>query len=230
MSTSTRVISHKSEDTDKGISLKYQSPEKALNLADGPTLRNPDKQIIYAAPTFEKWVGSVGLQGAENKFIEYSFVDVNDLYAAICLDDDGYECGYYSRQAEIDQGYSSLLFTEGHYPAVNTYDQAIWNKGGIPEYGNLKSFMSVEIINHGTNNIYNDNWLDVRLYGKDRQLHPYSKMYIPVAEKFYAGFHARNTRELPYNIEIQIAKNIVPMSRIEDKRLIRRTIEFGTQY
>ena len=90
--------------------------------------------------------------------------------------------------------------------------------------------MSVEVINHGTDNIFNDNWLDMRIYSKDRLEHPYRKMYLPVGEMFYVGFHARNTRSLPYNLEVQIAKEVVPLSGIKDKRLIRRTIEFGTQF
>ena len=150
---------------------------------------------------------------------------------AECYDDEGYQCAYYhAKYKEEDIDYDGLIWERGNFPDHNTYRQALWTKSQLPNYSPQKSFMSVEIVNKGTDNIYNDDWLDVRLYAKDRVEHPYSKMYIPVSETFYAGFHARNTRELPYDIEIHIAKEIIPLSRIEDKRLIRRTIEFGTQY
>ena len=227
-----RVIAHDNSSTIvRGKKLKYQSPKKELNLVSGPSLLNPDEQVIHAVPMVEKWVDTVGLWSAENKFIEYTFVDSEKLYALSCYDDEGYECLYYDEYLmEQDAGYKKLKGYPGQYPTINTYMEAKWTKGGIPIYSPEPGFMSVEIINHGVDNIYIDSNVDVRLYTKDRVEHPYSKMYIPICEKFYAGFHARDTHLLPYNIEIQIAAEIIPLYKITDKKLMRRSIEFGNQY
>ena len=231
MSTSNRVIARKPAIKDKGIRLRYQSPSKSLNLCDGPTLIRPDEQLIRALPVFDQWEDKVGLFGAENKFIQYNFH--NKLVAKECYadDDQGYLCLYYNAAAkEKDAGYQGLEAFGEDIPILNSYEQAVYSADGIPDYSPEKTLISVELINHGTDNMFNDDWLDMRIYAKDRLEHPYPKMYVPIGEMFYVGFHARNTRNLPYNVEVQIAAEILPPSRVKDKRLIRRTLEFGDQY
>ena len=204
---------------------------KSLNYANGPTLQRPEQVVIYAMPTYDKWEDEVGLFGAENKFIHYTYSN-NTISAVACFEDVGYECAQYRPFAqERDPGWTGLTWNPRDFAEEETYAQAeVITDNQIPDYSPQKTFVSVEIVNHKTGNIYNDDWLDVRLYAKDRMEHPYSKMYVPWKEPFYAGFHARNTRRLPYNVDIVIGKEIVPLDRIEDKRLIRRTIEYGTQF
>jgi hypothetical protein len=203
---------------------------KSLNYANGPTLQRPERMTVYAMPMIDKWEDAVGLFGTENKFVLYTYSD-KEILAASCLEDVGYECAaYHPFKPETDEGWKGLKWDPKSWDEGPDYEEALWlAQNQIPDYSPRKTFVSVEIVNHKTGNIYNDDWLDVRLYAKDRIEHPYPKMYVPWKEPFYAGFHARNTRRLPYDVDIVIGKEIVPLSGIEDKRLIRRTIEYGTQ-
>ena len=204
---------------------------KSLNYANGPTLTRPDYQTIYTLPTTDKWEDAVGLFGTENKFIFYTYTDSETLTANSCFEDDGYECGsYLPFRPEEEEGFKGLLWQPQDFPVEESYEQAnIIVENEIPNIPGEQLFVSVEIVNHGTDNIYVDDWLDVRLYAKDRIEHPYPKMYVPWLEPFYVGFHARNTRRLPYNVDIVVGKEVKPLAQI-DKRLVRKTIEFGTQY
>ena len=64
--------------------------------------------------------------------------------------------------------------------------------------------VKIDLNNLKTGNQYIDSWLDIRLYNKERMEHPYDIMYVAPREFFYIGFHARNTRRLPYNVECAI--------------------------
>ena len=88
---------------------------------------------------------------------------------------------------------------------VNTYQPAAFSGESIPTLHT--KFFKVELINLKTGNIYIDCWLDVRLYNKNLEEHPYDIMYIRHNEPFYIGFHARNTRRLPYNVTCAIGNN-----------------------
>ena len=207
------------------------SAGKSLNYANGPTLIRPDVQQVYALPAVEKWEDAVGLFGAENKFVLYTFTDKDTLAAHSCYEDEGYECVAYNQfKKEEDVGYKQVKWDRRNKPIEDTYLQAQFLKTQFPQYPGEQEYISVEIINNKTGNIYNDDWLDVRLYAKDRIEHPYSKMYVPLLEPFYAGFHARNTRRLPYDVDIVIGKEVKPLRLIEDQRLVRRTIEFGNEF
>lgn len=70
-----------------------------------------------------------------------------------------------------------------------------------------EELISVQIKNLGTDNKYNDAWLDTRLYSKDRLEHPDDLMYVKKNDWFYLGIHARNTRRIDYNIEIRIGES-----------------------
>ena len=92
---------------------------------------------------------------------------------------------------------------------------------GLPAIGD-EEYLSVEIINNGTGNIYVDNHVDIRLYTRDRQEHPYDLMYITRYDFFYIGVHARNTRVLPYDFELRIGSQYRHVSLIDDKRYIMK--------
>ena len=71
------------------------------------------------------------------------------------------------------------------------------------------SYVSVDLENLKTGNKYIDNWFDVRLYSKSREEHPYDKMYVRLNDYFYIGFHARNTKRLPYNVKCVIGREYI---------------------
>jgi len=106
---------------------------------------------------------------------------------------------------------------------VNTFDPA-----NIKVTVNNKTnpYVSIELKNLKTGNIYIDSWLDSRLYTANQEEHPYDKMYVRANDCFYLGVHARNTRRLPYNIECIIGNEYKGYSELtdEDRRYIARRI------
>ena len=75
--------------------------------------------------------------------------------------------------------------------------------------------VKINLKNLKTGNIYLDSWLDVRLYTQDREEHPYDVMYCGRRDSFYIGFHARNTKRLPYNVECIIGEEYLTDSELK---------------
>ena len=74
---------------------------------------------------------------------------------------------------------------------------------------------SVNLQNLKTGNKFIDTWFDVRLYRADKEEHPYDFMYVPLGSYFYVGFHARNTKRLPYNVRIAVAEQIIDSTTLK---------------
>jgi hypothetical protein len=93
-------------------------------------------------------------------------------------------------------------------------------------YRKFGGLLSIDLKNLKTGNTYIDSWLDVRLYTADREEHPYDRMYIRENDFFYIGFHARNTRRLPYNVDCLVGDVYVREDSLTDdeRRYIARRI------
>ena len=46
--------------------------------------------------------------------------------------------------------------------------------------------------------------MDVQLYGPDKRPTEEDKIYTDLIIDVYIGFHARNTKRLPYNVRIEV--------------------------
>ena len=153
----------------------------------------------------------------ENHFVKVN-VNVDPSIAFACFEEEWWECAF---------------MTNSNDPTVNTYTQALvdMNKdlNVVNEYdpaGVLANklvvkpdaYVSVDLSNLKTGNKYIDAWFDVRLYNKERQEHPYEKMYVRLNDFFYIGFHARNTRRLPYNVNCVIGQEYVSGLKPEQVR------------
>ena len=147
-----------------------------------------------------------------------------------------------SKEDVVDQGYYYPEVTSGPPDYISdTYDPYTigsgndldGNNSGYPydqldyEFANITgnklfiksdSYVSVDLTNLKTGNKYIDAWFDVRLYNKAREEHPYDKMYVRINDFFYIGFHARNTRRLPYNVDCVIGKEYVSGLKPEQER------------
>ena len=88
--------------------------------------------------------------------------------------------------------------------------------------GFIVDFLKVDLENLKTGNQYIDSWFDVRLYTRDRKEHPYNKMYVHLNDVFYIGFHARNTKRLPYNVSCDVGQQYIPIELLEDERYLNR--------
>ena len=208
-----------SDNTNQG----YVASSRALNYGKGPTIQRPETEKVTNIPRIIAFKDAVGLFGTENHFVRVQMniqnpilglyfengwipanfgeetVDALDPYTYV---NEGNQPG----QAYID--YDADNDTDGTCGSattcINTYEPVDISGDTI---SNLTSkYFKVELKNLKTGNIYIDSWLDVRLYNKQYDEHPYDLMYVKYNEPFYIGFHARNTKRRPYNVECAVAQ------------------------
>ena len=102
-----------------------------------------------------------------------------------------------------------------------------WNSAATPALTlpgiGTETYLSVQLVNHETGNMYNDTHLDVRLYTSEHEEHPYDLMFIKPKDHFFVGVHARNTRRLPYNIEVKIGEEYTPLESITNRSYIMKS-------
>ena len=190
---------------------QYLAVNKTLNYASGSnSLLNARQERVTAIPSETNYRDSVGLFGAENIFIKIQLdiqntksvytndnTVVNEYFPAIVdlnVNDDQYLWDEAFLDFNVD-----LLPVDDYYPAELNNDLAL-----VP-----RALVSVDLANLKTGNKYIDAWFDIRLYTKDRIEWAYDKMYVPTTDFFYIGFHARNTKRLPYNVNLKIGSELI---------------------
>ena len=191
---------------------------KVLNYANGASIQKPIQERVTVLPRRLKYQDTVGLFGAENVFVkvDLKIIDTGNL----CFEEPGWECLKitFADSELLNTYYTAIMDPSKDLETVNTYEPAEINS-------KLASFpnphVGVSLANLKTGNKYIDAWFDVRLYTKAREEHPYDEMYLPVNDYFYIGFHARNTRRLPYNVECLIGTGYKSKNDV-DPRLIAK--------
>lgn len=188
----------------------YLSANRSLNFAsDSNSLTTAATQRITALPFRTEYKDTVGLFGSENYFIRVD-LDIQNQAGSGNIVLFGY------LPAAIDNSYSGdgldtyddpVIDYDRDLEIVNTYlpaviDNSIGNQGFRP-------LLSIALNNIGTGNKFIDSWLDCRLYTSDRKEHPYDLLYISPDDHFYIGVHARNTKRLPYDIELLVGQIVV---------------------
>ena len=185
------------------------SSSKSLNYAkDSNNINRAKKgQLLTAIPYTLKYQDSVGLFGSENIFLKVDLdikssrsiytcnpFPINDYFDPCLTTEIGEENNF--ETGELD--FSLDLVTEnGYFPATITSDLTAASD----------PYTRIDLTNLKTGNKFIDAWFDVRLYRPDGVDHPYDRMYLPLKSYFYIGFHARNTRRLPYNVEVLVGEN-----------------------
>ena len=195
---------------------------KSLNYAPAPTLQQAQRVSTTVYPFTFKLVGQVGLQGAENYYVRVDVDLITPLDAE--FEEDGWEPAdvQYGSPTTINTYESEVVdfnadppppeppegecvgYVNPNFPGVfqfNCYQAAVFTNP-VPKFWD--PMVSVDLTNIGVGNIYIDNWLDTMLYTRDKKMWGYDKMYIRPRDHFYIGVHARNTRQLPYNVEVTI--------------------------
>ena len=188
----------------------YAAVNRSLNFAKGSnSITNAASERVTVAPAVRNYQDTVGLFGAENVFIK---VDV-DILNSSNLDENGILQNDYNDVVVtgIDDSTFEWQTAVADYnldllPIENDFEPA--------EFTNTVSFIpgavaKVSLKNLKTGNKYIDNWFDARLYRKDREEHPYDEMYVPLNSFFYVGFHARDTKRLPYNVSMTVGEEII---------------------
>ena len=201
------------------------SASKSLNFAEGASIQKASKTgQVTRLPYTIKFKGTTGLFGAENQFFEIN-TEVKDygqrsdvfegpyLVARItddCGTDTYYECALIDPNADLE-------------PIVNTFEPAVITDNLVAVN---RPVFTVQVKNYGSGNKYEDDWLDVALYTKQRFTHPYEGMIIESKDKFYLGFHARNTRRLDYDVDIVIGEAFTSYYDLteQQKELMQRII------
>ena len=200
---------------------------RSLNYAAGPSITRPAHQNVTIAPYNIRMESSVGLFGAENYFLKVN-LDILNIAPGACYEEEFWLCGFVDYGDEIIDGYYEPgLVTDIDITYTDTYVQAEITEDTLPFQKGQDAFLSVDLNNLKTGNIYNDDWLDVRLYTADREEHPFDKMYIKDNNYFYIGIHARNTRRLNFDVSCVIGKEYLPYEAIEEKQLIMRSTAYG---
>ena len=200
---------------------EYYSPNRTLDFAKGSnSLTNASPQRITAIPQAINYKDTVGLFGAENIFIKVDLdiltgtsifgtggVVVNTYYPAF-VDSDTADGDLYWEPVVFD--FKKDLFTE------NTYEPARidTNIEVVPQ-----PLVRIDLNNLKTGNKYIDAWFDTRLYTKAREEHPYDVMYIHPKSYFYVGFHARNTKRLPYNVRMTVGSQLLSKYELPEEEL-----------
>ena len=198
---------------------------KALNFANGASIQRPENQRVTVIPYTLKYQGSTGLFGAENYFVKVQ-ADVSLDITLKCYEEEFWECARISNEAfDPSSVYEmAVIDYQKDVTTVNTYEPAAIK---FSKRATTNSYISVDLTNLKTGNMYIDKWLDVRLYNSDREEHPYDKMYVRLQDYFYIGFHARNTRRLDYNVEALIGEQLIEAKDVDDPRFIARTQRCG---
>ena len=201
------------------------SSSRALNYAAGPSITRPDKVNVKIIPYVFKYhyTGSVGLFGAENYFVKVT-VSLDPTVVFKCYEEPFWECARITNAKEGDIYYNEAVIDyRKDLTTINDYDPAQLNMSLSTRFD---AYLSVDLENLKTGNIYMDDWLDVRLYTAQREEHPYDKMFIRQNDSFYIGFHARNTRRLDYNVSVTVGDTYISEKDMTDeqRRYIARVI------
>lgn len=185
---------------------QYVSANKSLQYANqGSNISDATLEKVTVIPAEITYKDTVGLFGVENVYIKldlkiknYAYeqpeVIVNDYYDPVLTDNDNplvntYEQGFINNFDDIT--------------IVNTYEPARISNT-LPQF--VDPLVSIDLKNLKTGNKYIDSWLDVRIYNREKIEHPYDRIYISPNSYCYLGFHARNTKRLPYNIKTIIGE------------------------
>ena len=193
---------------------------KKLNYAEGATITKPSLQNCSTVPFTFKYEDTVGLFGAENHFVKITLNIIGDKVRA-CFEEAGWQCASATKQ-KTEELYWDMGDIDATAPELDpAYESAAILEDTLPNLA--QGYLSVDLNNLKINNKYIDSWLDVRLYTKQREEHPYEKMYVRPHDFFYIGFHARNTRRLSYNVECVVGLEYLEYGSIPDKRFIMKT-------
>jgi len=196
---------------------KYASDNKSLNYRGGGSITKPEQDRVSIIPFTLNYNDTVGLFGAENHFVKVT-VKIDRDNAFRCFEEVDWECSVITDAdlTTVNSYAPAIVDTAADLSVVNTYEPAQLIENNL---GNLfDAFVSVDLSNLKTNNKFIDNFVDVRLYNKNRKAHPYDKMYVRPTDYFYIGFHALNTRRLPYNVQCIVGQEYISGLDEESRR------------
>ncbi len=198
------------------------SSSKSLNYVSGGSITKPDVATVSIIPFTLNYQDAVGLFGAENHFIKIN-VKIDLTATNKCFEEEFWECARLTtEQGTVNHYDSGVIDQYSDLTPVNDYDPARMVTTTGKKAG---AYVSINLNNLKTGNKYIDNWFDARLYTSCREEHPYDKMYVRANDFFYVGFHARNTRRLPYNVDCIVGEEYISEFNMtaDNERYIAKT-------
>ena len=182
---------------------------RSLNFAQGTSIEKPVVQNITAFPIKLKYEDKIGLFGAENRFIKFQLNITDSITTFESIEEpDGYLTLLNSRVTlqGATEGYDTALESYTSFGYDPNYDHANY----ISSIKNpATTRISVDVNNLSTGNRFNDNWLDVVIYDKNKKIHGHDLIYLKPNDFFYVGFHARTPKRIAYNVEVNIGREYI---------------------
>jgi len=183
------------------------SASRSLNYAKGPSIQRPIVQELDILPFTFDYKDTVGLFGAENCFVRID-INIDTSVALECVEEAFWECALIQEIVDRDPYYDEAeIDLKADLETVNEYEPANLLPNSIPS-NIYDPYVSVDLHNLKTGNQYLDDWLDVRMYNKEREPIAGNHTYVRFIDVLYIGFHARNTRRLPYDVKVVIGREI----------------------
>ena len=183
----------------------YASSSKSLNYAKGRNnIHNAANERVTAIPYQINYKDTVGLFGAENVFIkvQLNIQSASSAFTNIITPENDYLPVWTFGETGTTNFYDTAEFDfTTDFNTINTFEPSTISN-------DLSTFrdpyVRIDLTNLKTGNKYIDSWFDVRIYTANREEYAYDTIYLPFNGFFYLGFHARNTRRLPYNVQLDI--------------------------
>jgi len=188
----------------------YSSASRSLNYAKSRNnIHNAANEKVTAIPYQLTYKDTLGLFGAENVFIK---VQLNIQSASSTFTNiQNSENSYFPVWTFPETGTTNFYDTAEFDFTVDTVEVNDFEPSAINN--NLSDFVDpyvrIDLTNLKTGNKYIDNWFDVRIYTANREEYAYDTIYLSINDFFYLGFHARNTRRLPYNVQLDIGSEYI---------------------
>ncbi len=178
---------------------------KSLNFAkDSATIQNAKTELVTAIPRRINYSDTVGLFGAENIFlkVDLKIISSSSAFANIEFPENDYFPVWTFEESGSTNTYDTgiLDFNQDLTSANNFQPSRISND--LSQF--KRPYVSVKLTNMKTGNRFVDAYFDARIYTKNREEFAYDEMYIAAEDYFYLGFHARNTKRIPYNVRLEI--------------------------
>ena len=195
----------------------YASSSKSLNYAkDKNSLQNAATEKVTAIPYVLYYKDTVGLFGAENIFVkvQLNIQSATSAFTNVNVPENTYYPVWTFYEVGTENFYNTGVFDfasdrvplNDYEPAAISNDLSAFNK----------PYVRVDLTNLKTGNKYIDNWFDVRIYTKDRIEYEYDTIYMGINDYIYLGFHARNTRRIPYNVQLEIGNEYLEFYDLSD--------------
>jgi len=193
------------------------SATKSLNFAQGININTAPEEVITAIPFTFKYEDKIGLFGAENRFVKIK-LDIQgegSIFSNLDIQVNNFTPVWVSREFGTLNDYetANIDFSVDTSDPSGDYVTA-GTKDGLSDILNL--YIRIDLRNLKTGNKYLDNWFDVRIYTKNKEEFDGETLYIKPSDHFYVGFHARNTKRLPYNVEVDIGREYLSFYNMTD--------------